>query len=186
MPRAFIAFPITEPYWQNLRVVQQQIQIAGIRYHLYRSHQFHVTAAFLGELSADQINSVLSASERILETYKPLSVVTKSLTSFPSPTNARALVIKLGGKNSTKLQRQVSLIRKELQQLDIWFDAKHFVPHITLGRIPRGKDLGSFLPLPVKQQKIALSEISLYISQPSEEGGMEYIQAKEYLTKLSV
>lgn len=183
MPRTFLAFPVLEKYWAQIQNVQKRLEHLGIRSRLIKPENFHVTVAYLGELSIDQITQLDVDLKETFSSYKPLTLTTKSITGFPLPERTRAVAIKLSGRNSTKLQRQVSQIRQKLQELDVSFESLPFIPHISIGRIARGSDFSGTFPLTTERTEILLPTITMYVSYLNRDGSMSYSSVSTFLSK---
>lgn len=181
MPRAFIASPIAARYWLELQTIQHQLQIAGLQYRLIRPSHFHLTVAFIGEVEDDILRGLNQKMQEILESFKPVEVTGFSITGFPELKRTRAVVLKVGGKNTTRLQRQASKVREWLQKIAVPFDSQPFVPHITLGRTERGEDFTNRLPAKIDSISLKFEELNLYISSFSDDKKVEFRTADSYL-----
>jgi len=100
---------------------------------------WHLTLAFVGHIDQDKALEL----KALIKNYlwgKSFKVSIRNFGAFPSLDQAK--VIWLGvdkGKNEiTKLAHE---LRKQLDHLDISYDDKEFVPHLTLARVRSPKNV---------------------------------------------
>ncbi len=168
--RAFIAFPVTGEQAEQFVQLAEHLEELGLPYNWIPPMRYHITIAFLGSVTTQEVEKAAAMLEEEQENYKPPMVEPAGLTGFPSETKAKVLAVKIGGKNSTRLQRQTSKIRRKLQEENVWFDPKPFVPHISLGRSRKRVRLGEYDHLLEGSQPIELPEPRLYVSALNGEG----------------
>jgi RNA 2',3'-cyclic 3'-phosphodiesterase len=134
MTRTFIALEQDESLRRHLsetirRMVQALPQLkwvdpAGI----------HLTLAFLGELTDEQLAKAVQASDLAAQQVSPFRYRLAQLGTFSSPRQPR--VIWAGVDEPTgKLTRLHRLLGRELEQRDFEGEARPFSPHLTLARV---------------------------------------------------
>lgn len=93
----------------------------------------HITLAFLGEISVDEVSSIKRMLENIPPKHMPFPVELSGLGFFPSLKNPK--VFWIGIKEQPELLKLKQNIDKGLDELNISYDKKPFSPHLTIGRI---------------------------------------------------
>lgn len=139
MSRYFIGIPIPSDAKKKIKV---QSWPGVSRYKdekLVPQQNWHLTLAFIGHLDQDRADE-LSA---LLTSYKwgnSFDISIKNFGGFPSLEEAKILWagVQKGHKDITDLATEV---RKQLDNLNIKYDDKPFVPHMTLARIRSSKNL---------------------------------------------
>lgn len=100
-----------------------------------RKENLHVTVLFLGFVAEENLAEILPAIERAIEGIHPFELRFHQLGYFPNNEHPTALFV--FGEESEELLR----LRKNLDQ-ELGYlvpEKKSFRPHITLGKIRRGK-----------------------------------------------
>ena len=92
---------------------------------------FHVTLAFLGDVSASKIARIEAVMERACAQYEPFDVVLGGLGTFGKPSRA---TLWQGFSDAGDLAPLARGIRDGLAADGFSFDAKAFRPHVTLMR----------------------------------------------------
>lgn len=95
---------------------------------------FHITLAFLGDVPSARIADITQAINEACEGYGPFTLTLGELGSFG---RSRAATIWQGFQvddGRKQLEALAKDIREALTQSDIAFDAKSFLPHVTLMR----------------------------------------------------
>jgi len=98
----------------------------------------HQTMVFLGRVANERIKLI----KKIMVTLERNPVLNLSLSKlefFPDRQRPRIIWVALGGEK-TKLSSYYHQLRLGLQRVDFDFDTR-FSPHITLGRVRRGRKL---------------------------------------------
>ncbi len=90
----------------------------------------HLTLAFLGAVQPENAQAIAAALARLEANHFPSCLWTlERLGAFPKPQ-----VLWLGGNHSPALQHYFDVVRAMLIRLEINFDARPFVPHVTIFR----------------------------------------------------
>jgi 2'-5' RNA ligase len=130
--RAFIAADIPEDILERLSEAALAFGLSGIR--VVDKSNMHFTLAFLGELENSRIDNVKNAISRVH--FDMFDVDIKGIDYFGNP-GAIYSAVDLG---ADKIIELANAIRAELASLDIYFDKKDFVPHVTIARMKRRVD----------------------------------------------
>jgi RNA 2',3'-cyclic 3'-phosphodiesterase len=134
MTRTFIALEMNSALQRHLADVIRQVALAlpGIRW--VDPAGIHLTLAFLGELTDDQL---IAAQEAAIQTTKrsaPFSYQLSRLGTFGSPRQPRVIWIGIT-EPLGMLQRVHQTLNDELLQRAFEVDTRPFAPHFTLARV---------------------------------------------------
>lgn len=122
---------------------------------------FHVTLAFLGDVEASRVNTVIEALEEGCEDFGAFQV---SLGEFGSFGRRSKATLWQGFQEQGDLPALSGSVRERLQTAGITFDDKPFRAHITLMRAADLKE--GVLPMPERAQG-AIERITLFRSDLS-------------------
>jgi 2'-5' RNA ligase len=184
--RLFVGIPLDEEARRGVEKVVKKLKRGHWPVKWEKPEKWHVTVAFLGELTETEIDKVIKAVEKGVRGIKPFEIRLKGLGSFPDLVLPRVVWLGLKGdlKNMARIYKGV---REELRKLKLEFDEKPFRAHVTLGRVSKearrkqrlelGKYLQKHREMKIWQQwrveKVAVYESRL---KPS---GSEYKELKE-------
>lgn len=94
----------------------------------------HLTLAFLGDVPEDRVSAVVEALRTALAPLRPFTAVARGVGAFPSP--ARPRVVWAGVREGAEELGEVARrVRAALDAITVPYDAKPFVPHVTLFRV---------------------------------------------------
>ncbi|MFY9218829.1 MAG: RNA 2',3'-cyclic phosphodiesterase [Tepidanaerobacteraceae bacterium] len=141
--RCFIAIDLDSNVKANIKEFIQQENLNqifnGIRW--VKPDNFHITLAFLGEITTNQASTVKNILEGIIPKHEPFVIEMSDVGFFPNRRNPR--VFWIGIKEQPKLLKLKHDIDKGLTESNINFDKKPFSPHLTLGRIKSSVEIKS-------------------------------------------
>jgi 2'-5' RNA ligase len=134
MTRTFIALEMNDAQQRHLAGVISQVAAAlpGIRW--VNPAGIHLTLAFLGELSDDQLSGVMHAVESAVQQASPFSYRFSRLGSFGSPRQPRVVWMGID-EPSGALAHLHRVLNRELARRGFEIDKRPFSPHLTLARI---------------------------------------------------
>ncbi|GCE46870.1 2'-5' RNA ligase [Thermosporothrix hazakensis] len=134
MTRTFIALEMNEAQQRHLSKVIGQVAQAlpGIRW--VDPAGIHLTLAFLGELSDEQLAEAISAAEKAASLVTPFSYRLSRLGSFGSQRQPRVVWMGVDEPSGTLLHLH-RVLSRELEQRGFEIDKRPFSPHLTLARI---------------------------------------------------
>jgi 2'-5' RNA ligase len=93
--------------------------------------RWHVTLAFLGEISSGQRHRLAEALTPLASSIAPLPATLSGSGAFPSPVRARILWV---GVAAPGLDALAAGVRRSARTARIAFDSKPFRPHVTVAR----------------------------------------------------
>lgn len=140
--RLFVAAELPTELFEALAETQAALRacVAG-RY--VAPDQFHVTLAFLGNVDAWRTEDAARAIEVACANHNPIEV---QLAEFGSFGRNRAATLWQGFAKNSALNALAQDVRNALAQAGFAFDAKKFLPHVTLMRAANLED--GTLPTP--------------------------------------
>lgn len=147
----FIALLLPENCRRDLTGQEEKWSALDPDARMTPDEKLHITLAFLGRPQADSAEKIRSVFARL--PFSPLHLQAEKTGWFGS-----LLYASIG--SSGALCALAECLRSHLKEEGIGFDAKPFVPHITLARKAaglKGKELG-FRPLDFQADTIALME----------------------------
>jgi 2'-5' RNA ligase len=102
----------------------------------------HLTLAFLGELTDEQLAAAIGASEEAAQKATPFEYRLKGLGIFGSPQQPRVIWMGIedlpsGQIQGSPLQQLHRVLTKELELPGFEVEKRPFSPHLTLARIKR-------------------------------------------------
>ncbi|KUK10359.1 MAG: 2'-5' RNA ligase [Clostridia bacterium 41_269] len=145
--RAFIAVEFSPEVKQKIHQIQGKLRKYKTDVKWVEEKNYHLTLSFLGEISSEQADAIISVISSGLQNISSFEIVLSGLGVFPNKRNPR--VIWMGITQGQKeLNFIYSLLKNILQEMDFEF-SNNFKPHVTLGRVRSRKnieDLISSLP----------------------------------------
>lgn len=135
--RAFIALELPERFVNE--IAELALSLRGcVEGRFMPRTNYHLTLAFLGDISQHEVASAMAALDTIANELPPIPLSCTGLGTFGRKNDA---TLWLGLNPAKELMSLTERLREELAVRDVDFDAKAFKPHITLARrarIPRG------------------------------------------------
>ena len=134
MTRTFIALELDESLQRFLGNVIHRLaqQLPSVRW--VNPSGIHLTLAFLGELSDEQLSAAKQAADAAAQQITPFEFRLKELGMFGSQRQPR--VIWMGIEESSgNLFRLHGVLNRELELRGFEVDTRPFSPHLTLARI---------------------------------------------------
>src|SRR5437588_4602910 len=141
MTRTFIALEMDEPLQRYLGDINRRMAQELPNLHWVDPAGIHLTLAFLGELTDEQVAKAIQSAEVAAQQVSPFEYRLSGLGIFGSPRQPR--VIWMGIEEpSGKLIRLHRALNRELRQRRFEVDKRPFSPHLTLSRVraPLGPD----------------------------------------------
>ena len=131
--RAFIAVDIGNDIRAKLDELQRKLNKVHANVRWTKPRTMHLTLAFLGNVSTDQIDNIKSAMNQSGAGLAPIQLKAFGTGFFGSPKDPR--VIWAGITESPELDELQRRIIQNLHDAQVKFDSKPFSPHLTLGRV---------------------------------------------------
>jgi 2'-5' RNA ligase len=134
MTRTFIALELDEALQRHLDGVIRQVarQLPALRW--VDPAGIHLTLAFLGELSDEQVAEAMNATEVAARNVPPFEYHLTTPGIFGSPRQPRVVWIGID-EPSGKLRQLHHALNAELEQRGFAVDTRPFSPHLTLSRV---------------------------------------------------
>jgi len=134
MTRTFIALERDEPLQHHLSETIRRMAQALPRLKWADPASVHLTLAFLGELTDEQLADAIQASGEAACQVAPFRYRLAQLGTFGSPRQPR--VVWAGVDEPTgKLTHLQRILTRELEQRGFEMEARPFSPHLTLARV---------------------------------------------------
>lgn len=127
--RLFIAINFDDYVKNKLLHVQQQLKKHSLKGTFTAKENFHLTLAFLGEMSLEQINEI----KEIIDNSNFTSFILEfaGIGKFKSRDGD---IYWMGVEDNNKLNQLQNSLAQRLKKNGYRIDEKPFLPHITLGR----------------------------------------------------
>jgi 2'-5' RNA ligase len=134
MTRTFVALEMNNALQSHLAGVIRQVAQAlpGIRW--VDASRIHLTLAFLGELTDEQVTEAIEATEMVAQQARPFSYRLSHLGTFGSPRYPR--VIWMGVEEASGSLASIHrMLNQQLQRRGFEVETRSFSPHLTLARL---------------------------------------------------
>ncbi len=138
--RTFVALPLSESGHERLGALQQKLIRTLPDGHIrwVPPGNIHLTLFFLGDVRVDRIPAIQEALTVVARNVLPFTCEVAGLGAFPNTSRPR--VIWVGLEESTgRLELLHTAVNEALTQLGFEPDRRPFHPHLTLGRVRRGR-----------------------------------------------
>ena len=140
MTRTFIALELNEALQRFLGEIISQVsqELPDLRW--VDPHGIHLTLAFLGELSDEQLVEAIHAAEEAATKATSFEYRLKGLGIFGSPQRPRVIWMGVedlpsGKVQGSPLQQVHRVLSRELELRGFEFEKRPFSPHLTLARL---------------------------------------------------
>lgn len=132
--RVFIALELSQDNRRCLHQLQLLLQRSQADVRWVGLSHMHLTLAFMGEITPEELECVKAAAFRSAMRIGPAAFSLAGIGCFPSCQYPR--IIWVGVTDHDRIVTQIAQsVREELAIAGISFDAKAFRAHITLGRV---------------------------------------------------
>ena len=138
--RLFVAITPPERVRSEIRRATEPLRVAKLPVRWVPAGQLHLTLKFLGEAGEEQVATIQTGLDEAARGYRPFVLRLGSVGAFPSIRRAR--VVWLGVEAPEALFRLTGAIESRMERRGFEPDGRAFHPHITLGRVRKGVDLG--------------------------------------------
>lgn len=133
MTRTFIALEMNKTLQRRLKKFALQVasQLPSLRWVDVTA--IHLTLAFLGELTDEQLDAAIAASHAAAQTITPFAYQLTKPGIFGMPRSPRVLWMGIAEPSGSLQQLQRALLQ-ELAARDLTTEKRPFTPHLTLAR----------------------------------------------------
>ena len=128
----------------------------------------HITLAFLGQVDPGAVPALMEAARAAAGKVRAFPLRTAGQGGFPRSGQAR--VLWLGFEPEPALAQLAEELGRSLQAGGIPFDAKPFLPHLTLARFRAPVDLGRLPGLRTEPVRFPVGRFALYQSVATAQG----------------
>lgn len=165
MGRYFIGIPLPPDVRKKLRV---QSWPGLSRYKdekLVPQNNWHITLAFIGHLDDDKRDELIELL-KVYQWGETFKASVRNFGAFPAFEQAKILWMGLA-KGSEQVEALAQQLRHRLDEMEITYDKKPFVPHITLARLRSLKNCSKLADNGKMKQEVnfQVEEINLYNSE---------------------
>lgn len=138
--RLFIALPLPEEIKKYLGEIIDELRPSGQSVRWVKPENIHLTVRFLGETDENTVPKLTSLLDKVAAEFSASQLQLGRLGAFPNFRRPNVFWVGLEGDSSelTKMARQVEL---GVRTLRFEREKKGFRPHLTLGRVKRGRDV---------------------------------------------
>ena len=135
--RTFVAIEIPKPLRKKIERISRQIQPVTKAFKWVATDSLHLTLNFLGDIDEQKVNAACLAVARNAAKTEIYQIDISGIGAFPRIDRPRAIWagIEHGTKETVELFNSTTL---ELEEEGFQIDAR-FEPHITMGRLKRGR-----------------------------------------------
>lgn len=166
--RTFVAIKLPDELKKELAKVQRSLGECTDSLKFIKPDQLHITLAFLGKISREGQDNVVSVSQNACLQVPPFSVYPTQLGAFPRINRPSLVWIGLGGDTGslTKLSARLS---EELSRRGILpiRGSGGFIPHISLAKVGRKERRHQMAPLRdvLENTKVELSDFNIPVRE---------------------
>jgi len=137
--RSFIALELPTEAKSAAAKIMAELKPSGANVKWVKPQGLHLTLKFLGEVDPKRLPALCQALARACAGRPPLGLGLAGVGAFPGP--ARPQVVWLGVTGQVpELGELASAVEKEMEGLGFAPENRPFRPHLTLGRLRRGRD----------------------------------------------
>ena len=181
--RTFIAIELPEEVKENICNLRDRLRKTDVRVSWITPEKMHLTLRFLGEISEEQVDKIVTL---LVDNYKginPFSLKVKGTGAFPSLRKPN--VIWAGIKEFEEgLTRCHAIAENSAIAIGLKREKRHFNPHLTIARIRDLRNVGKLINL-VKKEKdfdggaFSVDSVALFSSKLTRKGPI-YTRLKEF------
>jgi 2'-5' RNA ligase len=171
MKRLFIAIGAMTGIQNEAQLILKKLRIHSDRRELdakwSKLENLHITLSFLGDVDETRLFEITAAMNRAAQHVNSFNLQIRGMNGFPSLHSARSIYLDV--QRSQNLLDLQSAVEGELNQIGFNLDNKHYVPHLTIGRLRNPRSIEDMISPFVRKQvgKIEVNEIVLYESVQS-------------------
>lgn len=133
--RLFIAIDLPFEVKKKIVGVRELVKNSGIKW--VEIENLHLTLKFLGEVEEDKVSGIEKSLRKIAKDFEPFIISLRDVGGFPNERESRVIWIGIqqGKERVYELNKE---IEKAMEKLGFKRDNR-FHPHITIGRVKRGR-----------------------------------------------
>ncbi len=158
--RTFIAIDLAPPIKDELSNFIQKLAAISSNIKWVKRNGMHLTLKFLGEIEEDKLDEIKSCLSEISKDHASFSLQLKGTGTFP-PGKKKPRVLWIGIEENKKLIILQSDIEKKLSKLGFLPEKRLFHPHLTLGRVKIGSQLGKIMAYMEKNREKSFGQMEV-------------------------
>lgn len=158
--RSFIALDIPSVLEEDVAAMARQLK-ASIKGRLTPRENYHLTIAFLGDADERQLADAMHVLDEVALRFGAVELVADGLGKFG---RAHDATLWLGFREDPALMELATFVRTGLEACGVDYDAKPFVPHLTIARravLDRGMLPDLPFPAPARADELVLFKSTL-------------------------
>lgn len=164
--RAFIALDIPQALREDVAALARQLKTA-VEGRFVPRENYHLTIAFLGDASERDLAEAMTVLDEAASRFDPVELSPDGLGKFGRANDA---TLWLGFAQDPALMELAAFVRAGLDDASVSFDAKPFLPHLTIAR-RAALDSGTLPALPFPAAAHA-DELTLFKSTLTGDGAI--------------
>lgn len=143
---------------EKIKKIQKNISLSNADIKFVEPENFHYNLKFFGEKTEEEIQKIVSVTEKTLVHKKIFELEISGLGVFPSLNSARVawLGLKKGEKEMLSLFEN---LEKAFAEIGIEKEKRSFQPHLTLGRMRSVKNLENLKEKVKEEQNVFIGNI---------------------------
>jgi RNA 2',3'-cyclic 3'-phosphodiesterase len=130
--RAFMAIDVNSKLIDKIIEIQKTIAEANALVKFVEPENLHFTFKFLGEVTPEQVETIINMAESKIESYKPFDIRIKGTGAFPNLGYIK--VIWLGIEEPDEFSRMQEDFDQEFVKMGFKKE-RSYIPHLTIGRV---------------------------------------------------
>lgn len=164
--RSFIALEIPPVLEEDVAALARQLK-ASIKGKFTPRENYHLTIAFLGDATERELADAMRVLDETASRFDPVELSPDGLGKFG---RARDATLWLGFAQDPMLMELAAFVREGLDDAGVNYDAKPFVPHLTIAR--RAALDSGVLPVLSFPTPERASELTLFKSTLARDGAI--------------
>ena len=164
--RSFIALEPPALLQEDVAALARQLK-ASVRGRFTPRENYHVTLAFLGDVTERELADAMLVLDEAASRFDPVELAPDGLGKFGRANDA---TLWLGFMQEPALMELAAFVRTGLDDAGVSFDAKSFLPHLTIAR--RAALDHGILPAPPFPAPTHADELTLFKSTPASDGAI--------------
>ena len=130
--RAFMAIDVNSKLIDKIIEIQKTIAEANALVKFVEPENLHFTFKFLGDVTPEQVETIINMAESKIESYKPFDIRIKGTGAFPNLGYIK--VIWLGIEEPDEFSRMQEDFDQEFVKMGFKKE-RSYIPHLTIGRV---------------------------------------------------
>jgi 2'-5' RNA ligase len=179
--RTFIAVELPEKIKGEIEQLQAPFKKTDAHVSWAKPGNIHVTLKFLGEVPAEKINQIFSATEEALEGARRFTMSLKGTGAFPNLRRPRVIWIG-AGSGEEELSLLAARIEQEMEKIGFPKEKRRYSAHFTIGRVKSPKNIEKLMELvsssDFQTEEIQVNQVVVMKSQLDPRGAI-YTPLKE-------